>query len=133
MLAARREKARRLLDLHRDLQRLEEQRIAALRGREIELATMQEELVGTLSGEGGLTSLFTSSIVKRLKSLSEEAVRVGEEIKRRTAMLQTIAARTKHAERMSRTYEQEYARVQAAQELRDIIERVARPPDASLP
>lgn len=133
MLAARLAKARRLLDLHRDLQRLEEQRIAALRRRELELAAMQEELVGTLNGEEGLRGLFMPSIVKRLKSLSEEAVRVGDEIKRRTAALQTIAARAKHAERISRTYEEEHARVKAAEELRDIIERVARPSDASLP
>lgn len=133
MLAARLKKARRLLDLHNDLQRLEEQRIAALRRREVELATMQEELVGTLNGEAGLQGLFMPSIVKRMKSLSEEAVRVGEELKRRLVALQTIAARAKHAERLSRTYEEEYARVEAAQELRDIIERVARPRDASLP
>jgi hypothetical protein len=133
MPAARLAKARRLLDLNKDLQRLEEHRVAGLRNRQAELAALQEEIFNALSGDGGLQGLFTPMIVRRLKALGEESVRIADELERRSAALLAIAARTKHAERLSRTYEQEHSRAQAARELRDIIERVVRGDNASLP
>lgn len=133
MLEARLKKTRRLLDLHRDLQRLEEERIAGLRRRQDELAVLQEEIFDSLNGDGGLQGLFTPMIVRRLKSLGDESLRVAEELKRRSEALLAIAARTKHAERLAHTYEQAHNRASAERELRDIIERIARPEDASLP
>ncbi|MDP1731617.1 MAG: hypothetical protein WC684_02635 [Hyphomicrobium sp.] len=133
MLEARLRKARRLLDLHRDLQRLEEERIAGLRRRQDELAVLQEEIFNSLNGDEGLQGLFTPMIVRRLKSLGDESLRVAEELKRRSEALLAISARTKHAERLAHTYEQGHNRASAERELRDIIERIARPEDASLP
>jgi hypothetical protein len=133
MLEARLKKARRLLDLHRDLQRLEEERISGLRHRQDELAVLQEEIFNSLNGDGCLQGLFAPMIVRRLKSLGDESLRVAEELKRRSEALLAIAARTKHAERLARTYEQTHNRASAERELRDIIERIARPEDASLP
>lgn len=133
MLKTRMQKAKRLLGVHQDLQRLEEEKIALLSARQAEIAAALEELVGTLNGEGELRDLLMPAVVRRLKALSEETPRVAAEIERRSQALREIASRTKHAERLSRSYEQEHDRVRAADELRDIIENIARPKDASLP
>ena len=133
MIEARARKARRLLDLHRGLQRLEEERIAGLRSRQAELVALQEETVGALSGEGGLQGLLMPVVMRRLKSFSEESVRVATELEWRSRALQTLAARKKVAERLSRAYERQHIRLRADRELRDIIERITRPKDASLP
>ena len=133
MIEARVRKARRLLDLHRGLQRLEEERVAGLRSRQAELVALQEETVGALSGDGGLQGLLMPVVMRRLKSFSEESVRVATELEWRSRALQTLAARKKVAERLSRAYEQQHIRIRADRELRDIIERITRPKDASLP
>lgn len=131
MTLARLQKAKRLLDIHQDLQRLEEARIAGLKARQTELLTLQEELFGMLNSDSG--GLLMPSIVRRVKTLSEEQLRIASELERRARALQRLASRTKHAERISRTYAQQHDRAQAEKELRDIIERLARPKDASLP
>jgi hypothetical protein len=133
MIEVRLKKARRLLELNTSLQRLEEQRIAGLRSRQAELAALQEEVAGSLNADDGLRGLFVPLIVRRLKSLGEESARLAEELERRSRALGVLARRTKHAERLSRTYEQQHARIRAEKELLDVIERIARPEDASLP
>lgn len=133
MIEARLKNARRLLDLHKGLQRLEEERITGLRSRQAELAALQGELCGSLNTDEGPQGLFVPVIVRRLKSLSEESVRVAEELERRSRALSVLASRTKCAERLSRTYEQRHARARAEKELLDVIERITRPEGASLP
>ena len=46
MTKARLQKAKRLLDIHQDLRRLEEARISGLKARQVELLARQEELFG---------------------------------------------------------------------------------------
>ena len=94
---------------------------------------MQEELFNSLNGDEGLQGRFTPVIMRRLKSLGGESLRVAEELTRRLEVLLAVAARTKHAERLTDTYEQAHNRASAERELRDIIEGIARPVDASLP
>jgi hypothetical protein len=60
-------------------------------------------------------------------------MRLAAELERRYQSLRTIAPRTKCAERLSNTYEQQHERAQAEKELRDIIERIAHSEYASLP
>ncbi len=62
------------------------------------------------SDSGGLVM---PSVVRRLKTLSEEQVRITSELERRARALQKLASRTKHAQRISRTYEQQHDRAQA--------------------
>lgn len=133
MVKSRLQKAKRLLDVQRSLQRLEEERVAGLKGRQSDLAAKQEEVVGALSEDEGLQGLFTPVIVRRLKSLGEEAVRVTEELERRSKSLLTLAARRKHAERLVRAYQQQHSRAVADKELIDAIERILHADDASLP
>lgn len=133
MVKSRLQKAKRLLDVQRSLQRLEEERVAGLKGRQSDLAARQEEVVGALSEDEGLQGLFTPVIVRRLKSLGEETVRVTEELERRSKSLLTLAARRKYAERLVRAYQQQHSRAVADKELIDVIERLLRVDDASLP
>lgn len=133
MIAARMRKAQRLHRIHENLQRLEEERVSGLRRRQVDLEVRQEEMVNSLNAEDDLQAMLMPMIVRRLKALREEAGRVGDEIERRVKGLQAIAARTKFAERLTDTYEQQYERAQEQKELIDAIERAARTKDASLP
>lgn len=127
MIEARMQKAQRLLKIQRDLQRLEEGKVAVLRGRQAELAALQEEILGALNDDHGLQGLYVNAIVRRLKSLSEESARVEEELESRSAALRAHAGRAKCAERRSRAYEQEHAKASARKELLDVIERCIKP------
>jgi hypothetical protein len=133
MIKARMQKAQRVLKAQRDLQRIEEGKVAALRSQQAELSALQEEMLGALSKEDGLQGLFIDATVRRLKKVSEEGARLAEELERRSAALLVHAGRAKCAERRSRTYEQEHARAAAQKELLDVIERFIQPKDASLP
>ena len=133
MTEARMRKAQRLHDVQKGLQRLEEGRISVLRSRQAEIASLQEEIIGSLNSDGQIQDVLVSAIVRRLKSLSEESIRLAAELERRYQALRTIAPRTKCAERLSNTYEQQHARASAEKELRDIIERIAHSEYASLP
>ena len=133
MTAARMQKAQRIHDVQKSLQRLEEERIAVLQSRQAELASLQEEIVGSLNADERIQDLLVPVIVRRLKSLSAESTRLAAELDRRYHALRLIASRTKCAERLSQTYEQQHARACAEKELRDIIERIAQSGDASLP
>jgi hypothetical protein len=133
MIEARLQKARRLLEVQRGLQRLEEARIAALQGRRAEIAALQVELLDALNADEGPQGLLVVAIVRRLKNLDEEAARLAEELEIRSAALREHAGRAKFAERRSRTYEQQHARALADKELLEVLERLIRPKDASLP
>jgi hypothetical protein len=133
MMRARAEKARRLLKVQRDLQRLEEARVAGLQRRRAELSALQEQILAALNAEEGPTGLLVAAFVRRLKSLGEEGARIAEELERRSLALRAQAGRTKYAERRSQAYEQEHAKAQARKELLELLERIVRPQDASLP
>ena len=98
-----------------------------------QLASLQEEIVGSLNADERIQDLLVPVIVRRLKSLSAESTRLAAELERRYHALRTIASRTKCAERLSHTCEQQHARACAEKELRDIIERIAQSDYASLP
>jgi len=133
MVKARLEKAKRLLDLSRDLQRLEEDRLVQLRNRKAEIAVQQEELIGSLDSDTSLQGLLMPVIVRRLKGLGDEATLVEQDIERRTSSLRSLATRTKYAERLSRNYQQQHTRMEGEKELLDVIERVLRTTGARLP
>lgn len=132
MTKVRMQRAQRLLSLHEGLQRAEEQRVAALKGRLGELAAQQEEAIALLYSDDA-HHCFIPGLVRRLKSLREEQTFIAEELERRSGELRALAARTKYAERLSRSCEQQDARRTADKELLDIIERSTRSDDASLP
>jgi hypothetical protein len=126
-------KAQRLLELQRELQRIEEARIAAVLARQAELAAIQDDLIAALNADEAPQGVLVAAIVRRMKSLGEEAAQLGEELERRYEALRTHASRAKVAERRSRSYEEQHARERAKSELLDVIERILHPGDASLP
>lgn len=129
MIKQRLKKAKRLHDVQESLQQIEEERIARLRARKDDIARQQSDIVSALSADAGLERLY----VGRLKSLSEESTRIDKEIEFRSRALLAIATRTKFAERLVRNYAQQDAKVDAEKQLLDIIDRIARGDDASLP
>jgi hypothetical protein len=132
-MKARIRKAQRLLELQRGLQRIEEGKIAGLRSRQAELATLQEDLISALNADDGPQGLLVVAIVRRLKTLGEETSLLAEELERRYAVLRGHATRAKYAERRSRAYEEQHAKDRAQKELLEVIERAIRSEDASLP
>lgn len=133
MIRTRIRKAQKLLELQRGLQRIEEAKIAGVRSRQAELATLQEDLVTALNADEGPQGLLVVAIVRRLKNLGEEATRLGEELERRYETLRAHASRAKVAERRSRAYEEQHARDRAKKELLDVIDQIIRPGNARLP
>lgn len=129
MIKQRLKKAKRLHDVQESLQQIEEERIAGLRARKSDIARQQNDIVTALTADAGLERLY----VGRLKSLSEEIVRVDKEIEFRQRTLLAVATRTKLAERLVRNYQQQDAKIDAEKQLLDIIDRIARGDDASLP
>lgn len=132
-MKARIRKAQRLLELQRGLQRLEEGKIAGLKSRQAELATLQEDLIAALDKDDGPQGPLVLAIVRRLRSLGEESARLAEELERRYATLRAHTSRAKYAERRSRAYEEQHAKALARKELLEVIERAIRSEDASLP
>ena len=133
MIEQRVRKSRRLLAVQQDLQRIEEERVAGLKRRQVEISTLQQEAIDALSADEALQGVFTSIIVKRLQALGEEKLRIDAEMERRLRILQAAAARTKYAEKLNRGYEQQRAKTISDKELMDVIERALRIDDASLP
>jgi hypothetical protein len=133
MTQARLRKAKRLLEVQREMQRLEEGRVAALRARQGEIATEQEEIVAALNADEALQGLFVAATARRLKRLSEEETRVTQDVEQRTAALRTQAGRTRYAEKQAEACERELEAAAAKNDLLEIIERSVRAKDASLP
>lgn len=133
MTRARLYKTRRLLAVQREMQRLEEVRVAGLSRQQAELAAEQEELVAALNADEALQGLFIGAMARRLKSLNEAEMRIEKELEQRRAVLRVQAGRTKYAERKAVASEEQDARARAQKELLEVIERAVRPGDASLP
>jgi hypothetical protein len=129
MTKARIHKAQRLLELQRGLQRLEEGKIAGLKSRQAELATLQEDLITALNADDGPQDCSSSPCAPR--NLGEETAS-RQELERRYAT-PGPTGRAKYAERRSRAYEEQHARARAQKELLEVIERAIRSEDASLP
>lgn len=120
-------KARRLLDVQRQMQRLEEMKVAETRQRQAEAVAQQEEIVAALNGADALQGLFVAQTARRLKSLSEEERRLELEVTRRMGLLRAQAGRTKVAERQLGAREEHAAKAKAQKELVEIIERIVGP------
>jgi hypothetical protein len=133
MMRDRIRKAQRLLELQRGLQRIEEARVADVLSRQAELAAVQEDLITALNADEAPQGMLVAAIVRRLKNLSEKAAPLAEELERRYESLRDHSSRAKVAERRSRTYEEQHARDRAKNELLDVIERILRADNASLP
>lgn len=121
-------RAHRMLALQQQLHRIEEWKLAELRGSLAGLEASQRDLVGALNEDDALQGLFIDALARRLRSLAEEAARVNREAEAQAARLTEHAARKLCAERLVATVDRQTERAIANKELLDIIERLSRPP-----
>lgn len=126
-------RARRLLEVLSQLQRLEEQKKLELQRQQRELETTQEEIIDALNEDDALHGLFIDTTARRLKRLSQEARRVEAERDKQSLTLLDRAAKVKTAERLHERLDYRAARGRKEEELRDIIERYVGRTNASLP
>ena len=116
-------KAERIVAVQRQLQRIEDWKMAELDRRLAELDAGQRELILALNGDEALHGLFIDSMARRLRSLAEEADRTAREKDAQAAKRLEQAGRVKVAERISETIDREAQAAEARKELLDIAER----------
>lgn len=126
-------RARRLLGVLTQLQRLEEQKKIELQRQHRELETSQEEVIKALNQDDALHGLFVDTTARLLKRLSQEARRVEEARDRQSQKILDRASKVKTAERLHEKLDYQAARARKEEELRDIIERYVGRKSASLP
>jgi len=128
----RRQKAHRILSVQRQLSRIEEQRMADLNRRLSELETSQRDLIAALNEDHALHGLFIDTTARRLRSMAEEAGRVGRAREAQSQRLLDRAAQVRCAERALERAAQDADRALGRRELLDIVERfVGRSSQAS--
>jgi hypothetical protein len=131
-MTARARKANRILGVQRQLQRIEEYRLAELRGRLEQLDTDQRELIAALNEDDALQGLFIDGTARRLKSLSEAASKTAEETEAQAARLLEQSGRLVCAERLAEAADRDALRAGERRALTEAIERLADPdPQAS--
>lgn len=126
-------KAQRLLKLNRTMQKLEEEKLASARGQKAELQLEQGNLIDALSGVAEPQSLPTPMVLQRLRKLDDQQRALDVEIAARSSALRTVATRTKFSERLKKEYELRHNRAVEEKTLHEVIERVLKKGDASLP
>lgn len=123
----RAQKVKRMLAVQQQLTRIEEWKLADLERTLEGLEASQRELIGALNEDDALQGLFIDALARRLRSLSEEALRVGEERQAQSARLLEHGARRVCAERLAEAVALQVARAADKKQLLDIIERCVGP------
>ena len=119
----RAQKAHRILDVQRQMHRIEEWRMSDLRRRLDELEAEQRSVIGALNDDDALQGLFIDTMARRLRALAEEATRVGRERDAQAARLAEHAGRVACAERLCAGLDLEDARAAEKTQLLDSIDR----------
>ncbi len=117
-------KVHRILALQQQLHRIEEWKLMELRRRLEELEASRRDLIRALNEDDALQGLFIDALARRLRSLSEEASRVGQEQDAQMARLIEHTARKLCAERLAEAVDRHVARAGDKRQLVDVIERV---------
>lgn len=120
-------KIHRILGVQQQLHRIEEWRLAELERTLSDIAASERDLIRALNEDDALQGLFLDATARRLRSLAEEAVRVGEEKAAQAERLLEQAARTVCAERLAEAVDREAAQAADKRELSDAIERFIAP------
>ncbi len=123
--------ARRILEVQRQLHRLEELKYALVQQQLAKAEQEQLELTQALSEDGALHSLFIDMSARRLTALRQEAGRLAAEREVRARSLLAHAGRLKNAERLADDLELELRRAGERAELEEVLD-VALASDASL-
>lgn len=127
-------KAQRLLKLNREMQKLEEEKLATARGQKLAVQAEQDSLIDALSSGGAkLQALPTPMVLQRLRKLDDQKRALETEITAGATVLRTVMTRAKYSERLTKQYEMQHRRASEGKELQEVIERVLRKGDVSLP
>jgi hypothetical protein len=132
-METRARRARRLLDVLRQLHEIEERKKLELEIRQKELERSQREAMRALDADDALHGLFVDTTARFLKSLARQAREVAEAHDVHSKRLLDRAVRMRAAERLKGSLEQHAASRRNERELSDIIERYAGWKGASLP
>jgi hypothetical protein len=132
-MQTRAQKIQRIVKAQEQLKLAEEWRLRSLEGQLAEARTSERELLTSLGADNALHGLFLDATVRRLRTVAEEAERLGNQRERQSRKLLASAARLKAAEQLSATAENESRRDIEKKELHDLIEQLVDRADASLP
>jgi hypothetical protein len=126
-MSAQARKLHRMLAVQQQLYRIEEWKLADLERTLERLEVSQREVIGALNEDDALQGLFLDAMARRLRSLGEEASRVGQQRDEQSARLLEHGARKVCAERLAETLDRQLARAGDKTQLLDVIERVVGP------
>ena len=122
-MSAQARKIHRILDVQQQLYRIEEWKLADLERTLERLEVSQQDVIRALNEDEALQGLFIDAMARRLRSLGEEASRVGQDRDAQSARLLEHGARKVCAERLAETLDRQLARAADKTQLLDVIER----------
>ncbi|MGE0211646.1 MAG: hypothetical protein AB7S41_08130 [Parvibaculaceae bacterium] len=125
--------AERILMVQRQLQRMEERRLALVQQQEVAVDTDRREILQSLNEKEVLHGLFVFAMAKRLRKLDEETARLEVEKSVVARRLMEQGRRRKRAETLFDTVSDTWRREEDRRELLDTIEQASVAPKASLP
>jgi hypothetical protein len=124
--------AERIVNVQKQLHRIEEIKYAQIQQKLAQAETDQLELTRALSEDEALHGLFVDMTVRRLIALRQEAARLGVELEEQAKALIEHGGRLKNAERLRDDLGVEVRRVDERKELERILEVTLIRGDASL-
>ena len=123
---SRAQRASRLLDVMKQLHRIEEYRKVELERRLDELENSQREVIHALNTDDALHGLFVDTTARFLRSLATEAQKVARANDLQAQRLLENTSKVKQAERLKETLDKDERRVEDQTQLQDIIEHHTR-------
>ena len=124
--------AERIVNVQKQLHRIEEIKYAQIQQKLVQAETDQLELTRALSEDEALHGLFVDMTVRRLTALRQTAARLGAELEEQAKALIEHGGRLKNAERLRDDLGVEVRRVDERKELERILEVTLIRGDASL-
>jgi hypothetical protein len=126
-MSAQARKIHRILAVQQQLYRIEEWKLADLERTLERLEVSQREVIGALNEDDALQGLFIDAMARRLRSLGEEASRIGQQRDEQSARLLEHGARKVCAERLAEAADRQAAQATDKMQLLDVIERFVGP------
>ena len=125
-------KSKRVLAALQQLHRVEQWKLSSLQRRLAELDAAQIDTISALNGSE-LHGLFIEATARRLRSLAEEADRVGRDKDKQSMKTSEHAGRVRAAERLALALQIEVDRDLGRKELMEIIDQFLTNSRTSLP
>lgn len=124
--------AERIVDVQKQLHRIEEVKYAQIQQKIARAEQDQLELTEALSADDALHGLFVDVTVRRLIGLRQAVAQLGEELKEQAKALIAHGGRLKNAERLKDSLDVEIRRIDERKDLERILEVTLARDHASL-